>query len=101
MSSHASISPLGGGKNTSANAAAESAAAAKAARIARQQFYNEKAAKFYGVAMAGIIVLFTIFHWSRFIYSRYSSKGTRNSRTMRFQVSTTRYISNCNPGIHN
>ena len=91
MSSHAPSTPLGGGSHSSTNST-EAAAAARLARIARQQVYNEKAAKFYGIAMAAVIVLFTLFHWSRFLYSRYSTRDAKTYGVMRLQVAITRYV---------
>jgi hypothetical protein len=90
MASHAAAPPTGGSPSASS---AQAAAAARLARMALQLAYNIKTAKYFGIAMASLIVLFTISHWSRFLYSRYSSKDTKKSWIMRSQVSVTRYIS--------
>lgn len=73
------------------DASANAAQAARLARMARQQVYNEKAAKFYGIAMACVIVLFTISHWSRFLYGRYSAREATTSSLMKCQIRLTRY----------
>jgi len=49
--------------------------------------------RFYAAAMAGLIVLFTIFHFTRFLYSRYASKSVKESAVMKIQVSIARYVS--------
>ncbi|TVY92228.1 Ferric/cupric reductase transmembrane component, partial [Lachnellula willkommii] len=69
-----------------------SPAAAKQAMAVRavQQRNNEKTAKYYAAAMAGLIIVFTLFHWSRFLYSRYATKGLRKSKFIKAQVSLAR-----------
>jgi hypothetical protein len=73
-------------KNATAVAAAAAVAAAKKAvlaTIAKEQMLDQQAAEHFAMAMAGLIILFTTFHWSRFLYSRYTSKGVRGSKVMR------------------
>ena len=91
--------PHSGGKNgtdigKNATAIAAAARAAKAEMLARHKaaVWNQKTVRYYAAAMTGVIILFTIFHWSRFLYSRYAPRGVRNSRLMRAQVSVARYV---------
>jgi len=100
MSSVSSTHPtstISGGKNGTAKATAAAAAAAAAASkakyaaLAKQEFLNQKTVKYYAAALMGVICLFTVFHWCRFLYSRYAPKGLRKSGLMRAQVSVVRY----------
>lgn len=77
-----------GGKNATAIAAAARKAAAL--KRAHQRVISEEALEHYAIALAGVIILFTIFHWSRFLYSRYASKDVKKSGAMRVQVSAAR-----------
>jgi hypothetical protein len=75
------------------NATAGAGAAAKAkqyAAMAKAQKLNENTAKYFAAGVLGMVLIFTISHWSRFIYSRYASKGVRKSGLMRLQVSVAR-----------
>ena len=93
MPSNASV-PAPGTKNATAVAAAAAEAAAKKAElaaIAKEQMLDQQAAEHFAMAMAGLIILFTTFHWSRFLYSRYASKGVRGSKVMKIQVAIARY----------
>ncbi|TVY39265.1 Ferric/cupric reductase transmembrane component, partial [Lachnellula subtilissima] len=76
----------------SRNSTAIAAAAAKKSSAVRavQLQNNEKTAKYYAAAMAGLIIVFTLFHWSRFLYSRYATRGLRKSKFMKAQVSLAR-----------
>ncbi|KAF4610360.1 hypothetical protein G7Y89_g15760 [Cudoniella acicularis] len=76
-------------KNATAIAAAAMASKINAAR-AYAQAQNVIAAKHFAAAMAGFIGLFAIFHWSRFLYSRYASKTIKDSKIMKGQVSIAR-----------
>jgi hypothetical protein len=91
MPSNSSV-PAPSSKNATAVAAA-AAAAKKAvlATIAKEQMLDQQAAEHFAMAMAGLIILFTTFHWSRFLYSRYASKGVRGSKIMKAQVAIARY----------
>jgi hypothetical protein len=77
------------GKNATAIAAAAAAKKAAASRVLQLR-NNVKVTKYYAAAMAGVIIMFTIFHWSRFLYSRYASKGLKKSKIMKAQVSVAR-----------
>ncbi|TVY78529.1 Ferric/cupric reductase transmembrane component [Lachnellula suecica] len=77
------------GMNATAIAAAAAAKKVMQGR-ALQQKNNENVAKYFAAAMAGVIIMFTIFHWSRFLYSRYATKGLKESKIMRAQVSAAR-----------
>jgi hypothetical protein len=79
-------------KNATAIAAA--ARAAKAQMLARHkvQMSNKNSVKYHAAAITGVIVLFTVFNWSRFLYSRYSSIGVRNSRLIKAQASVLLYV---------
>lgn len=46
---------------------------ALSAKVLRQ-LNNERVAKYFAAAMTGIIALFTIVHWSAFLWRRYGSK---------------------------
>jgi len=91
MPSNSSV-PAPSSKNATAVAAA-AAAAKKAilATIAKEQMLDQQAACYFAMAMAGLIMLFTTFHWSRFLYSRYASKRVRESKVMKAQVAIARY----------
>ncbi|CAG8983101.1 hypothetical protein HYALB_00004543 [Hymenoscyphus albidus] len=82
--------PAATSNNSTANAAA--AAAEKKTQMLRaiQQTYNVRAAKYFAAAMAVFILLFTIYHWTRLLYSRYASKSVKNSSIMKSQVFLTR-----------
>ena len=89
-----SSGPAPSSKNATAVAAAAAAAAAKKvelATIAKEQMLDQQAAEHFALAMTGLIILFTTFHWSRFFYSRYASKGVRGSKVMKAQVAIARY----------
>jgi hypothetical protein len=97
MSSNSSSSH--GGKNATMAAAVAAAAAAKKMQAQVQAeilAYNQKVPQYYAAAMIGVIILFTVFHWSRFLYSRYASTGLRASPLMKFQVA----IARSDPQIH-
>ncbi|KAL5331823.1 hypothetical protein ACEPPN_001361 [Leptodophora sp. 'Broadleaf-Isolate-01'] len=87
-----------GGNNATAaggkNATAIAAAARKAAALKRahQRIISEEAVKHYAIAIAAVIVMFTIFHWSRFLYSRHASKGVKKSGIMKAEVSVARMV---------
>lgn len=75
------------------NATSGAGAAAKAkqyAAMAKAQSLNEDTAKYFAAGVLGMVLIFTIAHWSRFMYSRYASKGVKNSGLMRLQVSVAR-----------
>lgn len=95
MSSHAGHStPMTSGteksSNGSASAAAAAAAKTRAKSMALSTMRNEQVSWYFAVAMFGLIAVFTISHWSRYLYSRYSSKSLRRSYIMRLQVAITR-----------
>jgi hypothetical protein len=81
--------PHGGGTNSTAAAAA--AKKAMQIKMAIAQANDQTAAKWFAVAMAGLILLFTVFHWSRFLYSRYASKRSRESEITNAIVTLARY----------
>ncbi|KAH7386341.1 ferric reductase NAD binding domain-containing protein [Cadophora sp. MPI-SDFR-AT-0126] len=90
-------SPYSPGGNSTAggkNATAIAAAARKAAALKRahQRIISEEALEHYAIALAGVIILFTTFHWSRFLYSRYASKRVRKLGAMKVQVSVARMV---------
>jgi len=76
-----------GRNSTAATAAAKKASLLKQALI---QHNNESVPWHFAIAMAGVITLFTLFHWSRYLYSRYASKELRRSVFMRSQVAIAR-----------
>jgi putative effector of murein hydrolase len=72
---------------TTASAAKAQAALAKELR----QRNNENTAKFFVAGMASMILLFMIFHWTRFVYKKYESKnGTVTALTV--PIAITRYL---------
>jgi len=88
MSPNSSFNAPSGGK-----AAAAAAAAAKKAQmhqIAVAQYYDQRVPEYFAIAMGGLIAIFTIFHWTRFWYSRSSSKALRQSSIMQLQVKIAR-----------
>jgi len=76
----------------SKNATAIAAQKAQAASRQMAKMWNQNSVKLFAAATVGVIILFTIFHWSRFLYSRYASKGLRVSGPMKAQVSVARYV---------
>ncbi|KAE8443730.1 hypothetical protein EG329_001410 [Mollisiaceae sp. DMI_Dod_QoI] len=83
-------SPTTGGGNATAGAAA--AAAARRVKMAHQRVLSENAAKYYAAGVLGMIAIFTVFHWSRYLYSRYAPKKVKRSSAMKGQVSVVRMI---------
>ncbi|KAL2065517.1 hypothetical protein VTL71DRAFT_3187 [Oculimacula yallundae] len=77
--------------NSNATAIAEAWKAA-ALRREHQRTLSQESAEHYAIAIAGIIAIFTLFHWSRFLYSRYSSKSVKQSGFMKAQVAVTRAV---------
>jgi hypothetical protein len=75
-----------------AAAAAASAASKKATQLkqALVQYNNERVSWIFAIAMGGLMVLFTLFHWVRFLHGRSTSKGSQGSLVMRYQVATAR-----------
>jgi hypothetical protein len=51
---------------------------------------NENTAKFFASGMVGMMVLFMIFHWTRFIFKKYESKKGKPA-ALRTPVAITRY----------
>jgi len=74
--------------------ATEVAAAAKAktalVKVLRQR-NNENTAKFFAAGMAGMMVLFMIFHWTRVVFKRYESRKSESISLSRIPVSLSRY----------
>ncbi|TVY94022.1 Ferric/cupric reductase transmembrane component [Lachnellula willkommii] len=70
-------------------AAAAKAAKAKAKKLLRQR-NNENSAKFFAAAMAGIMVLFILFHWTRIAYKTYERRSSGKAAFLKFPVRVTR-----------
>jgi hypothetical protein len=49
------------------------------------QINDQKAAQYFAVAVAGLIALFTVLHWSRLIYRHYVSKKLKDSKIIKAQ----------------
>lgn len=81
--------PTNGGNST----ASAAAAAARKAKMAYQRIQNQHAAKYYAAGVVGMIAIFAIFHWARYLYSLYASNKLKRSNAMRGQVSIVRYAS--------
>jgi len=76
--------------NSTATAAAEAkASAVNLMKLLRQQ-NNEKTAKFFAAAMAGIMVLFIIFHWTRVVFKGYERRSGGNVTFLKFPIRVTR-----------
>jgi len=75
--------------NASSNAAAAVKAKTAAAKVLRQK-NNENTAKFLALGVAGIMILFVIFHWTHIFYNRYGTRQTRSSSVLRFPTAVTR-----------
>jgi hypothetical protein len=77
-----------------ANATETAAKAAKAkvalAKVLRQK-NNENTAKFFAAGMVGMMVLFMIFHWTRFVFKKYEPKKGKPV-ALRIPVAITRYL---------
>jgi N-acetylglutamate synthase/N-acetylornithine aminotransferase len=76
--------------NSTTGAAGAAARAKQMAAMAKSQALNESTAKYFATGVLGMVLIFTIAHWSRFMYSRFASKGVRNSGLMKLQVSVAR-----------
>jgi ribosomal protein S11 len=87
-----STSPHSGGHNGTDGRRNATAIAAQIAARQKANMWNQNSVKLFAAAMAGVIILFTVFHWSRFLYGRYASRGVRKSGPMRAQVSVARYV---------
>ena len=57
------------------------AAAATSALELRRQLLNVRTAKYFAVAMAALMGLFNIYHWTRFFYHRYAPKEVKGRVT--------------------
>ncbi len=75
--------------NATATAAAASKAAKALAKVLRQK-NNENTAKFLAAGVAGMMVLFIIFHWTRSAFKSYESKKGRVT-ALRVPIAITRY----------
>jgi hypothetical protein len=83
--------PRQNGANGARNATAIAAQKAQLAARYKANMWNQNSVKFFAAAMMGVIILFTAFHWSRFLYSRYASREVRKSGPMKVLVSVARY----------
>jgi hypothetical protein len=59
--------------STKADAAAAKAKAALAKAL--RQKNNENTPKFFAAGIVGLIFLFMVFHWARFVFKHYGSKN--------------------------
>jgi hypothetical protein len=75
--------------NTAATATATAKAKTAAAKAMRQK-NNENTAKFLALGMAGIIVVFVIFHWTRMFYKHYGTRQSRSSSVLKFPIAFIR-----------
>jgi hypothetical protein len=41
---------------------------------------DQRAVQYFAIAMAGLIVLFSAFHWSQLIYAKYASKNMKGPK---------------------
>jgi hypothetical protein len=73
----------------SSNAAAVAKEKATAAKVLRQK-NNENTAKFLALGMAGIVILFIIFHWIRIFYNRYGTRQRSSSIALKLPVAFAR-----------
>lgn len=69
-----------------AGAAKAKQAAAKALRLAR----NEDVTKYFVAGVCGVILLFALFHWTRFLYEKFNLKSGSASGAPGMLVSLTR-----------
>jgi hypothetical protein len=91
MSSHATNLAVAPSSMMNATQIA-AAAALKKQMTARAlaHYHNKRATQYFGIAMAGFIILFSIVYWTRLIYSRYVPKSVKESSLMRGQVTAAR-----------
>jgi hypothetical protein len=92
MSSYSSVSSNSSSTAHGGGTAAAAAAAKLKAKQALAQYHNERVPRYYFTAIGGLIVLFTIFHWSRYLYSQHALKGSRESTVRRCQVAVARQV---------
>ncbi|TAQ86359.1 hypothetical protein B7494_g5317 [Chlorociboria aeruginascens] len=78
-----------GASNSTASVAAT---ALRKANQAKMQAYNQKIPYYYAVSMIAVIALFTLFHWSRFLYNRYDYRNSGKSKVMVGQVKIARIV---------
>jgi hypothetical protein len=80
--------------NATETAAKAIKAKAALAKILRQKS-NENTAKFLAAGMAGTMILFMIFYWTRFVFKRYEPKNEKLT-AFRVPVAITRYLASSN-----
>lgn len=68
------------------------AARAKSKAKTARQRNNENTAKFFAAGMCGMIFLFILFHWTRFLFKRYGRQKTRISRLLDIPRRIARYL---------
>ncbi|KUJ14182.1 uncharacterized protein LY89DRAFT_589799 [Mollisia scopiformis] len=85
-------SPTTSGHNATASAAAAAARKAQMAAMMHQRLMSEHAAKYYAAGVVGMIAIFAIFHWARYLYSLYTPKDIKKSNVVRGQISIVRMI---------
>jgi len=78
-------------RNMANNTAAADAKAKTALAKALRQVNNENSAKFFAAGMAGMIFLFTVFHWSRFALRHYELRRARRVSLLKIPVRVSRY----------
>jgi hypothetical protein len=103
MSSNSSLSSISHGivKNGTGAAAAAAAAAkdAQAAKMALQQLHNQRVPGYYALSIGGLILVFTIFHWSHFMYNGHTSNKPKSSTAVNAQVGIARYVAISNTDV--
>jgi hypothetical protein len=82
------------GTSSAKNATAIGAIGAQKAQLAARyeaNMCNQNSVKNFAAAMTGVMILFTAFHWRRFLYSCYASRGVRKSGHIKAHVFVARY----------
>ncbi|KAK6580737.1 hypothetical protein PZA11_006973 [Diplocarpon coronariae] len=87
-SQSSSTSP--GGSSGGNDPAAAAAMAAILKLMAKQKVKSEEAVQYFAIGISALMILFTIFHWSRFLYSQRVSKNMKKSGLLHAQVSIAR-----------
>ena len=76
--------------NATKTAAKAVKAKAALAKVLRQK-NNENTAGFFTVGIVGMIILFMIFHWTRYVFNKYKSNNG-NPTALRVPFTIARYL---------
>lgn len=90
--SNSSADAHGGTSNGTRATTIATAAKAEAEARALQQLYNQRVPEYFAVTIVGLILIFSIFHWSRFMYNRHVSTRPNSSALEKIAAGMSRYV---------